>query len=210
MAIDEVKFARWGLLAGLLAAVVIVVSGFIAGEPPKVTDADAKIIEFLTDKQDQLRIGSYLGGLGAVLFLWFLGSLYGKLRGAEGGTGRLSRVAMMGGLGAITIASAANAILANAALRTDPGAYRLSTQFYGYTAFFLAVFVAAISVHIWSSGLLAKWFGYAGEALAVAWFVAAAAVSTNNDTIATIGFIVFVVWAIWLAALSVQLYRQDA
>jgi hypothetical protein len=208
MAFDEAKFARFGLLAGLVFAVLLAVSGALGGSPPMVSDGDQKILEYLTDKQDQLKIASYLGGLGTVFFLWFLGSLYGRLRGAEGGSGRLSRVAMMGGVSAIAIASAANAISASAALRPNPGAYRLSTQFYGYTAFAIAVFVAAISVHIWSSGILPKWFGYVGEALALAWFVAGAMVSTENDTIHTIGFIVVVAFAIWVAVLSVMLYRN--
>jgi hypothetical protein len=207
---DETKFARWGLLAGVGAAVLLVVSGFIAGSPPMVSDSDKKIVDFLVDKQDSLKIGSYLGGLAGVLFLWFLGSLYGKIRAAEGGNGRLSRVAMMGGVATIGVAFAGNAIAANAALRPNPFEFRLASQFYGYTGFAIAVFVAAISVLIWSTGLLPKWFGYAGEALAVGWFVGAAGVSTESDTIATVGFVVFVVWAIWVAALSVMLYRQEA
>jgi len=42
---------------------------------------------------------------------------------------------------------------------------------------------------------------------AMAWFVAAGVVTTENETVSTVGFIVFVVWAIWVAGLSVQLYR---
>jgi len=142
-----------------------------------------------------------------VLLLWFLGSLYGKLRAAEGGDGRLSRVAIGSGVAAVALAGAANAIGSSAALRGDPGVFRLGAQFYGYTGFVLAVFTAAVSIVIWNNGLLPKWLGYAGEAIAVGWFVGAASVSTENDTIGTIGFIVFGVWAIWVAAVSVLLYR---
>jgi hypothetical protein len=210
MAIDEAKFARYGLLGGLAFAVLIAIGGFIGGSPPMVGDGDGKILKYLVDNQDALKIGSYLNGLATVFFLWFLGSLYGRLRGAEGGAGRLSRVAMMGGVAAIAIASAGNAIAANAAIRPNVGAYRVATLFFGYTAFAAAVFVAAVSVHIWNSGILPKWLGYAGEALALAWFVAGAIVATENDAIHTVAFIVFIVFAIWIAALSVMLYRTDA
>jgi hypothetical protein len=205
---DEVKFARWGLLAGLGAAVLLVVSGLIAGEPPKLSDADPKILEFLTDKQDSLKIASYLGGLAGLLLLWFLGSLYGKIRAAEGGNGRLARVAMMGGVATIAVAFAGNAMAANAALRPNPDFWRLSYQFYAYTGFAAAVFTAAVAVLIWNTGLLPKWLGYAGEVVAVAWLVGAAGVSTENDTIGLIGFLVFLAWSIWVAVLSVLLYRK--
>ncbi len=209
---DEAKFARGGLLAGVGAAVLLVVSGLLAGGPPMITDSDGKIVNFLTDKADALKIGSYLGGLGALLLLWFLGSLYGKLRTAEGGSGRLSRVGLTGGIIAIAVVLGALALQANAALVPSSGAYgyRLSFQFFGYVGFAMAVFVSAVSVVIWNSGLLPKWFGYVGEVIAVGWLVGAAAVSTTNDAIAVIGFVVFLVWTFWLAALSVMLYQQDA
>ena len=72
------------------------------------------------------------------------------------------------------------------------------------------MFVAAVSVHIWNSGILPKWLGYAGEALALAWFVAGGMVATENDTVHTVAFIVFIVFAVWTAVLSVMLYRTDA
>jgi len=210
MAFDENKFARYGLLAGVGFAVLAAASGVIAGSPPMVSDGDPKILEYLTDKQDTLKIASYLGGLAAVFFLWFLGSLYGRLRTAEGAAGRLSRVAMMGGVVAIAVATAANGIQASAVLRPNPGLWRVSAQFFAYTGFPIAVFAAAVSVLIWSSGLLPKWFGYAGEAIAVAFLIAAGSVATENDTLATVGMVVFIVFAIWVVALSVQLYRKDA
>ena len=207
---DEAKFSRWGLLGGVGTAVLLVAGGFLAGSPPKVGDSDTKIVTFITDHQDALKVSSYLGGVAGVLFLWFLGSLYSRLRQAEGGTGRLARVGLTGGIVAITIAFAGNAIAANAALHPSAGLYRLASNFYGYVGFAAAVFVAAVSVLIWSTGLLPKWFGYAGEVLAVGWFVAAASVSTESDAIFVVGFVVFLVWAVWLAALSVMLYRQPA
>jgi len=209
--VDEAKFARWGLLAGVAFAVVVVVSSLIGGSPPMASDSDEKILEYLVDKQDSLKIGAYLGGLGGLLFLWFLGSLYGRLRASEGANGRLSRVAMMAGVATIATAFAANAVSSSAVLRPNPGVYRLANQFFGYTSFGIAVFVAAVSVLIWSTGLLPKWFGYLGEAIAVLLLVGGAMVATENDTIGVIGIIGFIAFSIWVVILSVMLYqRADA
>lgn len=210
MAFDEDKFAQYGLLAGVVAAVLIAASSFLAGGAPLVGDPDNEILEYLTDKQDPLKIASYLGGLAAVAWLWFLGSLYGRLRTAEGATGRLSRVAMMAGVAGIAVATAGNAINASAVLRPSPDLWRIGAQFYGYTGFFIAVFVAAVSVLLWSSGLLPKWFGYVGEAIAVLFFIGSASVATENDTIALVGYAAFILWLLWVVGLSVQLYRSEA
>jgi hypothetical protein len=79
--------------------------------------------------------------------------------------------------------------------------------FLGMTGFAVAAFTAAVSVVLWSQNLLPKWFAYAGEVVAVAWFVGAASVATESDAVFTIGFVVFLVWVVWVAALSIQLYR---
>lgn len=206
---DEDKVARWGLLAGVAFVVLAAVSAFIAGSPPKLDDPDKKIIEFFTDNQDALRVGAYLGGLSNVAFLWFLGSLFGRLRRAEGGAGRMAGVALTGAVAAVTVTFVANGIGAYSALHVESSAfgYRLSSVMFGFTGFAIAVFTAGVSVVLWNHDVLPKWFGYLGEAIAVGWFVAAAGVTTENSTIFTIGFIVFIAWALWVAALSIQLYR---
>jgi hypothetical protein len=206
---DEEKFAKWGLLGGAVFAVLIVVGGLIAGTPPKLDDPDQKIFKFFVDNKDAIRIGAYLSGVAGVVFLWFLGSLFGRLRRAEGGNGRLSGVALTGGVVAIAISSVGAAVYGYAALHSEAAVsnFRLSTLLYGYVAFPAAVFTAGVAVVLWSQKVLPKWMGYAGEALALAWLVAGGAVATENNTVATIGFIVFLAWAIWVLLLSVMLYR---
>jgi hypothetical protein len=212
MAFDEAKFARYGLLGGLAFTVLMFVSSFIAGSPPKLNEVK-KIQEYFVDNKDQLRIGAYLGGLAGLLFLWFLGSLYGKLRAVEGGTGRLSRVALIGGIVGVATAFIGNAITANTALHSEfgpEGGYRLASIIFGYGLFAIAAFVSATAIVLWSTGTLPKLFGYAGEAIAVLALVGAGSVATETDAIFYVAFVAFVAFGIWVAALSVMLYRQEA
>ncbi len=210
MKMDEDKLARWGLLAGVVFVVLILVAGFIAGSPPKVSDPDGKIIKYFSDHQDSLKIASYLNGLSSVVFLWFLGSLFGRLRRAEGGAGRLAGVALTGGVATVAIFSASGGITAYNALRpsqASAGFYRLSADMGAFAFFTIAVFVVGVSLVLWTRGLLPKALGYAGEAIGILFLIGAAAVSTENDAIFTIGFIAFIAFAIWLAIVSVMLYR---
>jgi hypothetical protein len=210
---DEDKVARYGLLAGVVFVVLVLVSAFLAGSPPKLSDHDQKIVTFFKDHQDSLKIASYLGGLAGLVFLWFLGSLFGRLRRAEGGSGRLAGVALTGGVVAVAVNFVASGIMGYTALhaaeKTNPSPflYRLASDLGGYTFFGVAAFVAGVSVLIWSKGVLPKIIGYVGEAIALLVLVGAAGVSTESDTIFTIGFIAFIAFAIWLAVVSVMLYR---
>jgi hypothetical protein len=68
--------------------VLVVVAAFIGGSAPKPIDSAVKIAKCFKNNQDRLRVGSYLGGLSLIPFLWFLATLFGRLCRAEGGAGR--------------------------------------------------------------------------------------------------------------------------
>jgi hypothetical protein len=194
--------------------VLVLASAFLAGTPPKLSDSDAKIANFFKDNQDALKIGSYLGGLAGLVFLWFLGSLFGRLRRAEGGSGRLAGVTLTGGVVGVAVNFVFGGLLAYAALHAAdkvspaPLLYRLASDLGAYINFAIAVFVAGVSVLIWTKNVLPKWIGYAGEALALLFLVAAAGVSSESDTIFTIGFVAFIAFAVWLVIVSVMLYLK--
>jgi len=209
---DDAKWERWGALAGVVFIALIVIAALIGGSPPKPADPPNEILKYFKDNQDALRVGSYLLGLAVVPFLWFLGTLFGRLRRAEGGNGRVAGIALTGGVVAIAIATVAGGLGAYAALHPEGsvGIFQISTILFGYVSFAAAIFVAGVSVVAMRTGLLPKWLVWGGEVLALAWLVAGAGVSTEKDAINVVGFIVFLAWAVWIVAVSITLYRTEA
>ena len=136
--------------------VLVVVGALIGGSPPKPSDSAVKIVKYFKDNQDSLKVGSYLSGLALIPFLWFLGTLFGRLRRAEGGAGRVAGIALTGGVATVAIAMVGNGISAYGALHPDGsvGSFQISTILFGYVGFAIAVLVGATSVVVLRSKLL--------------------------------------------------------
>ncbi|MCJ7671501.1 MAG: hypothetical protein MUP67_05575 [Acidimicrobiia bacterium] len=204
---DDKKYEKWAALGGVVFVVLAVIGAFIAGSPPKVSDADQKIVAFTKDNLDALRVASYLAGLGLVFFLFFLGAVGSRLR--QAGNGRLAATAVMGGVATASIAAVGYSISAYGALHPleSAGTFRLATVVFGVLGFGAFVFTEATSIVIVRTKFLPAWLGWFGGLVALLWLVGSAAVSTEDDTIFVIGFVAFLAWALWLLVLSVMLFR---
>lgn len=150
-------------------------------------------------------------------FLWFLGSLWARLRRAEVTGSRLSVVALIGGIATLAFATVASGLIAFVALYVgDLGAggakafYLLATVFAAFSAFALAVFTSATSVMILRYPIVERLLGWVGEGIAALWLIAGVTVADNNAAIHTVGFIAFLVWAAWVLILTVLLLTRDA
>ncbi|HSO96515.1 MAG TPA: hypothetical protein VLV81_10785 [Acidimicrobiia bacterium] len=213
---NDSTWERYGLAAGIVFVVLVVVAALIGGTPPKPTDSGAKIVSYFHDNQDALKVGAYLNGLAAVAFLWFLGSLWTRLRRAEIGGTRLSVIALIGGIASLVLATIAGASVAFVALYVgDLGGgvaqvfYLFATVLLAVGAFALAVFTSATSVMILRYPVVERFLGWIGEGIAVLWLIAGIGVADNDTPIHTVGLVAFLIWAGWLLILSVLLLTRD-
>jgi hypothetical protein len=208
---DDRKMEKWAALSGAVFVLLAVIGTFIAGSPPKVSDPNPKIIKFVVDNQDALKVSSYIAGLGVVFFLVFLGIVWTRLSRAEGGPGRLAGTSAMAGVAVAAIASVGFAINAYSALHPldSPTTYRLGTVVFGVLSFAALVFVEAASIVIIRTKFLPVWLGWLGMLSALVWLVGGAAVATEDDAIFAVGFASFLVWALWLLIFSVMLFRTS-
>jgi hypothetical protein len=146
---------RIGVLSGLVSAVLFGVALiiFLATDPtgtPRIPDianaADASV--YIRGHQDAMKVMLLLNTAAILAFLWFLGSLWSRLRAAEGGPARVSAIASAGGI-AGAVAVLMGFVFEAAAVLVPTGVdvttlYVLSAMSIGlggaaFTVFFLAV-----------------------------------------------------------------------
>jgi hypothetical protein len=146
-------------------------------------------------------------------FLFFLGSLWGAMRLAEGGGGFLSATAFGAGVMSITIklASAAPVLAARAnAGELDPNLtgvlQDINNASFALTFFPLAAMLAAFALVAIRSAALPGWLGWAAAALSVAFAVGGLAGSADLDS--DWAGLPMLIFTLWIIATSVILIRR--
>ena len=209
---NDVKWERYGgALAGLVFVVLVVIAAFIAGAPPQPTDAPRKSHEFYRDHDRALKAGAFLLGVGAVAFLWFVVSLWARLR-----EHRLAMLAVGGGVATIGFMLVNAAITSTTALRIADLAPRQAKFFYSLqgilitmASFSIAALVAATSIAALRAKVLPAWFGWASAVLALAWLVAGLGVASERSALFVYGFVIFLVWLVWVLVVSYFLLQPE-
>jgi hypothetical protein len=212
---DSMKWERYAALGGgVLFIVLVIASIVIPGSTPMSSDSPTKILNYFRDHKHSIEVAAFIGGLATIPILWWAGSLWARLRRAEGGQPRLALIAVLGLLvgGAGQLVS--SAVLSTVALRLDGvsanGArffFVLSTGAASVGSVGLAVLVLATSVLVFRTRVFPIWVGWLGVVDAIAFLVASYAVASTSDTIAAFGFAAFILWAIWLLTLSIIMFR---
>lgn len=190
-----------GIIAvGLWIAGVVVMSM----HQPNNNASAAEALAFFKNHSGSIQLGAFLIALGALFFLWFLGSLRIALRTAEGGEARVTGIAFAGGVAvavfALVLPMAWVAGAVNTTNLSADAAQALLALFLG--AFFAlelatAVFVLAVAVVILQWRVLPAWLGWSGLVVAVAL------------VIVPIGWLVLLfLFPLWLAATSLVLYGR--
>jgi hypothetical protein len=213
---DDSKWERWSALGGILFVVLILVAVFLPGSPPKPSDSAVKMAKFVHDNADQIRWAGYVGALGAVAILWWLGAVWRILRRAEGGRPRLAMVAVTGGVFAALSATLSGVLLGVVAIVGVGGSggttgtrffYLLSTSIGSMTNFGTAIFAGAASAVIIRTGVLPKALGWLGAVVALLALVGGASVASTRDAIFGIGFAAFFGFMLWVLIASILILR---
>lgn len=213
MSVADARGRRLDAATGILAAILFLVAFAIPGKPPSPADPVDKTVTYLLDHRGAILTSDILIGVASAVFLWWLGSLRSYLRSGEGGEGRLSAAAFLGGgVGAAVILAGA-AVQSGLALHvgqlTDGGIVRFG--FDTYNALFtiagagLATFVAGASCSAARSGALpppAYWAGSVVAGLQIASCAALYAKSgffAAGGALALIAFVTIAAWIIWVS-----------
>lgn len=215
---NDLKWERYGAVAGILFVILVVVGALIPGAPPSPDDSLREVANYYEDHTGTIKAGAFLTGLAAVAFLWFLGSLWSAIRRNEE-TRRLATIAVGGGIVGLITAVTSIALNATVALAIDSAGatasvnpkfiYLLSSTIGGMGNFGVAVLVLAVGVAAVRTGVFPAAFGLVSLVLALGWIVAGLVVVTDATAIVTISFIVFLLWLIWVLVISFFLLRPQ-
>jgi hypothetical protein len=212
--VDDAKWERFGAIGGFVFVVLALVGALVAGAPPQTSDSAHKIAKYFSDHDRAIRTGSFLSVIGTLFLLWWVGSLWTRLRRAEGGAPRLTVVAalgtVLGAAGALASFATTSAIDFRLAQLGPNGAkvfYTLSVTALSAGAVGLAALVLATSVITIRTRVFPVWVAYGGYALGLLWLVAVLGVASERGVFFGLLFAAFLVWLAWIAVLSVLMLR---
>jgi hypothetical protein len=160
------RWERLSPLAGVVAVALWIAGLAITDAPDTSTHkTDAQILAVYRHHSNAVLLGSWLFMLGCVFFLWFVGTLRGRMQEAEGGRATFSGIAFGGAVAATvfgvgTMAGPVAVVInknhvsaATAGALTHTG----DLFFVGAEITLVALFVAA-GVVAFRTGLLPKWW----------------------------------------------------
>lgn len=212
---DDSRWERWSALGGVVFVVLILASALLPGSPARPGDSTAKIEGFVYDKAKEIRWSAFLGGLAVLALFWFAGAVWRFLRRAEGGSPRLTVVAVLGASFATVMATISTIVLAGLAMTevqtvgpsSTRALYIVSFNIGAGTAFGVAVFVGAFSMVMIRSGALPAWIGWIGIVIAVVFIASGGALSSTRGVFFDLQFGGFLAFAVWLVIVSIMMFR---
>ena len=228
------KTRQWQLMgaaSGLFAVLLFVVAFIIflntdpsGGNTPRLPNiANAQAAPaFYATHLNGIKAQVMLNGLGLILFLWFLGTLWGVLRAAEGGPARGAAIASGGALVGVALTMIGLVLTATSTLATTlPQGETVSTLYtaaalaFAFGGAALTVFFLGVAEISLRAGGLPKWLGWLAILAAIASVFGVvtpyAQSGIFNPATGGLGFyahyVAFVVW-LFLASLSLALAQR--
>jgi hypothetical protein len=199
--------SRWERLApltGIVFVVFAVVAAILSGSTPDPNDSTAGVAGFWQVHDTRELWSSYIGALGVVFFLWFVGSLRAALRRYEGEPGRLAGTAFAGFIVfAVGLLALLGTQFAAADVADDSGVAPqvvgtlsvLQSDLFFPLTIGLAVGVIATGLAILRFAGLPGWLGWVSIVIGVI-------------TLTPVGFFGFLAAILWIVIVSVMLYLR--
>jgi hypothetical protein len=193
--------------------VLNLVGTFLPGAPPALDDGAVKVAAFFKDNDSMIMAGQALSGFGTIGLAWWFGSLFRRLRAAEGGNPRLSVVALLGLALAGSCALVSGAISSATAMRIDDigqGAivfYALSSVIIATSGFGAVIFLSAVCALNYRTPMFPVWTSYLGWVAAAGFAVGSLSSANDASVLGFVGLISFIVWCVWILAISTMMYR---
>jgi hypothetical protein len=216
--VNERNTERSLSLAGIVFVVLMLISAFLPGSPPKPDDPAGKIVKFIVDENDQLRWAAFVGLLAALVLLGWLGAVWRTMRRAEGGTPLLAVSAALGAVLAAALFTIGGILMSVVAIIGPAHIGASGTRFF-YVLFnalgsggamALALFIGAFASVIIETGVLSKVMGWLGVLVALVLLAAGGGVASTRDVFFVLGFIGFAAGALWILVVSVLMFRAGS
>jgi hypothetical protein len=214
---DDTRWAKYAALGGVWFVVLVWVAGALAGTPPTMNASDADVAEYFTDNPDLVKGAAWLAGAATIGLVWWFGSVWRRLRAAEGGQTRMCVVALVG----LTLAGAVHlvseVINATLAMRHDKGGaevapffWTMSSALVAMSFFGLVTFVAAVTALTFRTGAFPKWSAYIGWLAALLLLLGTLNVATSASIFLVLGLIGFTLMSIWVLVISWDLWKNPS
>jgi hypothetical protein len=213
---EDSKWERYAALGGFVFVILNVVGAFLPGTPPALDDGAAKVATYFKDNDSMIMAAQVLSGFGTIGLAWWFGSLFRRLRAAEGGNPRLSVVALLGLALGGSCALISGAITSTTAMRIDDigeGAivfYALSGVVIATAGFGVIVFLSAVCALNYRTKMFPEWTSYLGWLAAAGFVVASLGAASDASALGLIGLLSFLLWCAWIVALSALMWRGAA
>jgi hypothetical protein len=207
---------RRAAVAGLAFVAFSVASTFVAGAPPASDASTAKVTAHFRQHSGAIKVSLWLGGIGIMALLWWLGALWRMLSRAESERPRLTVVACISLGSALALAVGSGSFTAAGAQRIGDigdGAqlmYTLSLIFIAAAGFGLSVFLAATCTLNVRARVFPAWTNVVGGLVAAAFVAGTLAVTTDANAINVVNVAAFLGWCVWMVGVSISMWNAHA
>lgn len=199
--------SRVAPLSGVLFALLLI-AGFVVDPNTEFMPPEGDIVAHLQEGPVRVMTAAYLGLLAAVALVWFSGTIYKSIRRIDDDGGRLSALALAGGVFASALLAVGGVATIAAAERVwvtgviEPGAAASLLDIAGIAIgngapVGLAVLIGASAIASLRTEGPYRWTGWASLLIAL-------------GLVSPYGWVVLAVAVLWVLAAAIWMYRAES